>query len=52
MQFFHLVAPVVAFAQKFSSARNKMSTADVGIKPILHYLHLGMNFMVMFDRKI
>lgn len=52
MQFFHLVAPVAAFARNLSSPRNKMSTADVGIKQILQYLHLGMNYTVMFDTKI
>lgn len=49
MQFLHLVAPVATFAQNLSSSRNNMSMADVGIKQILQYLHLGMNYMVMFD---
>lgn len=55
MQFFHQVAPVVAVAQDLSSVRNKIkkkSTADVGIKQIMQYLHLGMNNVVVFDTKI
>lgn len=52
MQFFDLVDPVVAFAQNLSKSRNKMSIAGMGIKQILQYLHLGMNYMVIFDTKL
>lgn len=49
MQFFHLVAPVVGVALNLSSGRNKISTADVRPEQILQYLHLGMNYLVIFD---